>query len=147
METYVETLDLPYQPQRIFDLVADIESYPRFLPNVASARISKRDGNTLWVEQIVRVKVLRLKFKTQAMLNPPSQIKVICRESSFGYFNEQWDFAEGPSGSTHLHCRAEYDFRSHLLKLALNEAMRDVLAGTVKAFQQRARQLYGEPPP
>ncbi len=147
MQIYVEQLDLPYPPQRIFDLVADIESYPRFLPNVASARISKRDGHTLWVEQIVRVKVLRLKFRTQAVLNPPSQIKVTCRESSFGYFNEQWDFAEGPSGSTHLQCRAEYDFRSHLLKLALNEAMRDMLAATVNAFQQRARQLYGESSP
>jgi coenzyme Q-binding protein COQ10 len=145
MQIYVEHLDLPYPPQLIFDLVADIESYPRFLPNVAAARISKRDGNTLWVEQIVGFKLLRLKFKTQAVLTPPSQIKVICPESSFGVFNEQWDFTPGPSGSTHLQCRAEYQFRSHLLELALNETMRDVLSATVKAFQQRARHLYGEP--
>jgi len=143
LRTYFKQVDLPYSPQQVFDLVADIESYPRFLPHVASARIRRRRGNNLWVDQLVRVKMLRLRFSTLAVLEPCSRIRVVCSDSPFGYFIEQWTFAAGPCGGTRLRCRAEFDFGPSLVSRMLAAAIGEVLNATVKGFESRAIQLYG----
>jgi coenzyme Q-binding protein COQ10 len=142
MPTYFAQADLPYAPQLVFDLVADIESYPKFLHHVAAARISRRSGNTLWVDQVVRFGLLRLRFGTRAVLEPASRIHVVCNDSVFGTFDETWDFAPAPAGGTHLDCHATYQLRSALIQKALGPALSDLLSTTVKAFEVRARQLY-----
>ena len=47
MPTHAEKRVLPYTPEQLFDLVADIERYPEFLPWCVGARIRKRDGNVV----------------------------------------------------------------------------------------------------
>jgi coenzyme Q-binding protein COQ10 len=142
MPTYFVEAELPYAPQQVFDLVADIESYPKFLHHVAAARIRRRNGSTLWVDQVVRVAVLRLRFSTRAVLEPPFRIHVVCDDSMFGKFDETWSFTGIPSGGTRLGCNAKYELRPGLIRLVLGEALHDVLDATVKAFEARARQLY-----
>nr|WP_294504492.1 type II toxin-antitoxin system RatA family toxin [uncultured Rhodopila sp.] len=143
MPTYFAHADLPYAPQQVFDLVADIESYPKFLHHVAAARIRRRNGNMLWVDQVVRFAMLRLHFSTRAVLEPPSRIHVVCNDSLFGTFDETWSFADAPSGGTRLECHATYELRSGLIRMVLGPALSDLLGTSVKAFQARARQIYG----
>jgi coenzyme Q-binding protein COQ10 len=143
MPVHVEQTDLPYTPQQVFDLVADIESYPKFLPHVVSARIRHRNNNTLLVDQVVQLKVLRLPFTTRAVLDPPSGIHVVCSDSLFGSFDDQWHFTAGPRGGTHLQCRTTFQFRSGLLRIAFDSALGEVMRRTVQAFEARAKKLYG----
>jgi coenzyme Q-binding protein COQ10 len=143
MAVHVAQADLPYDPQQVFDLVADIENYPKFLRHVVSARISRRSGNTLWVDQIVRFKMLRLKFSTKAEMELPSRIHVVCSESPLGSFDDQWSFTAGPSGGTRLLCRTEFHFKSPVVRVAMDATLGEVLKTTVQAFQSRATQLYG----
>ena len=143
MPTYCKQVDLPYSPRQVFDLVADVERYPLFLPHVASARIARREGNRLWVDQVVRVKLLRLSFSTQALLEPPSRISVVCETSPLGRFSEQWSFAEGPRGGTRLACRTDFELRTGFLRRFSGAMLADLLQATVTAFERRARQLYG----
>ena len=100
MRSYFKQVELPYSPQQVFDIVADIESYPQFLPHVASVRIRRRKGNNLWVDQQVRLRVLPLRFSTTAVLEPWSRIHVVCRDSPFGPFSVQWTFAAGSRAGT-----------------------------------------------
>jgi coenzyme Q-binding protein COQ10 len=143
MPTYFAHADLPYSPQQVFDLVADIESYPKFLRHVAAARIRRRNGSTLLVDQVVRFAMLRLRFSTRAVLEPPSRIHVVCNDSMFGTFDETWSFSPGPSGGTRLECHATYELRSGLIRMVLGPALADLLSTSVKAFQARATQIYG----
>jgi coenzyme Q-binding protein COQ10 len=143
MPTYFAHADLPYAPQQVFDLVADIESYPKFLHHVAAARIRRRNGSTLWVDQVVRFGMLRLRFSTRAVLEPASRIRVVCHDSRFGTFDETWSFVAEPSGGTRLDCHATYALRSALIQRALGPALSDLLSTSVQAFQARAAQLYG----
>jgi coenzyme Q-binding protein COQ10 len=143
MAVYHAEADLPYPPRQVFDLVADIESYPKFLHHLVAARITRRAGDTLWVDQIVRVAMLRLKFSTRAVLEPPRRIHVVCKDNLFGAFDEAWTFAAISSGGTRLQCQATYELRSGLLRVALSPALSDILGTTVKAFEARARTLYG----
>lgn len=143
MPIHIQQADLPYTPRQVFDLVADIESYPKFLSHVVSARIRQRNNNILLVDQMVQLKVLRLPFTTRAVLDPPVGIHVVCSDSMFGTFDEQWKFTAGPHGGTHLQCRTNFQFRSGLLRMALDTVLGDVTRRTIKAFEARALKLYG----
>jgi coenzyme Q-binding protein COQ10 len=146
MPTFFEQIDLPYSPQQVFDLVADIESYPIFLPHLAFARIKRRKGDILWVDQQVRVKLIRLNFSTRAVLNPPTNIQVSCNDSPFGTFSDEWTFLETSSGGTRLQCHSQFEFKSGLLRSVLGLALGEILRTTVRAFERRARQIYGPAP-
>ncbi len=135
-------IDLPYTPQQVFDLVADIESYPRFLPHVASAHIRSRVGNVLVVDQRFRFKVIDLPFTTRAVLEPPARIEIVCADAPFGTFTEQWSFAANPSGGTTLRSSTEFSLRSFLLRPVLSAAFGELQAATLRAFKARARELY-----
>ena len=50
MPTHAEQRHSPFSPDQLFDLVADVERYPEFLPWCVAARIRRRDGNTIWAD-------------------------------------------------------------------------------------------------
>jgi coenzyme Q-binding protein COQ10 len=142
MPAHVAQIDLPYTPQQVFDLVADIESYPRFLPHVASVHIRSRNGNILVVDQRLRFKFIDLPFTTRAVLEPPARISIVCADAPFGTFTEQWSFAAKPSGGTTLRSTTEFTLRSGLLRALLSAAFGELQVATLRAFRARARELY-----
>ncbi len=143
MLTHTEQVDLPYTPLQVFDLVADIESYPRFLPSVISARILKRDGNTLWVNQLVRFTILPMQIATRAVFDAPASIRIVCDDSKVVRFTELWTFAGNAGGGTTLRSHTEYEFRSELMRRALDAKFNDLQGQTMRAFVARSRALYG----
>jgi coenzyme Q-binding protein COQ10 len=141
---HFETIDLPYTPPQVFNLVADIEAYPQFLPSVISARIKSRDGNTLFVDQLVRFTVLPMPIATRAVFDAPHSIQIVCGDNPVVTFTELWQFAPRPDGGTHLSSATDYQFRSGLLRRALDAKFGDLQRATIRAFAARARALYGE---
>jgi ribosome-associated toxin RatA of RatAB toxin-antitoxin module len=61
-------------------------------------------------------------------------------------FDETWRFTAEPSGGTRLECCATYELRSGVIRRALGPALSELLNTSVKAFQARARQIYGAAP-
>lgn len=143
MATHVEQVELPYTQRQVFDLVADIEAYAQFLPSVISARIKRRAGNTLWVDQLVRFTVLPMPIATRAVFDAPNSIHIVCSDNPVVTFSELWTFVPRGDGGTHLRSSTEYTFRSNLLRRALDAKFSDLQAATMRAFAARARVLYG----
>ncbi len=143
MITKRDRLDLPYTPRQVYDLVADIESYPAFVPHIASARILRRDGNALWVAQTVRLSMLRLPFTTHAVLEPPTRIRIATSDNPWGSFRETWNFVALPEGGTELTCVTDFDFRAGLANRVAGTAFTEIHHATLRAFAARARALYG----
>lgn len=147
MPSHTEQVDLPYSPRQVFDLVADIESYPRFLPSVISARIRRRNGDMLWVDQRVRFALFRVSIATRAVLQAPIRIHIVCQDNPLVRFKQIWTFADNLAGGTRLRSSTEYEFRAKLMRLALDATFKDLQRATMDAFATRARLLYGEGPP
>ena len=145
MPTHAEKRALPYTKEQLFDLVADIERYPEFLPWCLAARIRKREGDTITADLLIGFKMVRERFTSKVVLKRPDIIDVSYAEGPFKYLNNHWRFLPMPDGRTCIDFYVDFEFRSALLQkligLLFNEAVRRMVA----AFETRAKQLYGPP--
>jgi len=76
MTAYRADRELPHPCAALFALIADVESYPTFLPLWRGARILRRNGDRLWVEQRIGAGPLRLRFHSRALLHPPEALRI-----------------------------------------------------------------------
>ena len=98
MPTHAEKRVLPFTRAQLFDLVADIEKYPEFLPWCVGARVRSSDGNVIYSDLVIGYKMFRERFTTTVTLDSPGRIDVVYAEGPFRYLNNHWVFEEQPDG-------------------------------------------------
>ncbi len=146
MPRHAEKRVLPFTPQQLFDLVADIESYPEFLPWCVAARIREREGNHLVSEMVIGFKMFRERFISRVTLDPDGRrIDVAYAEGPFKYLTNHWIFEEHPDGCV-IDFYVEFEFRSRLLQKVIETLFHEAVRRMVRAFETRAHVLYGSPP-
>ena len=143
MPRYTERRHLPFSPPQLFDLVADVEKYPDFVPSVAATRIRRREGNTVWLDMVVRANVFRRGFVSTAVLERPRRIDISSEDALFERYEQRWTFAPAADGGTTVEFHVDFAFRSRLLQLIMGTLFADAAGAMVSAFEQRARQIYG----
>ena len=126
------------QPQEvIFDLIADVERYPEFLPMWKSARILGRDGNSYTTEQMVGFGPIRERFRTQTVMVRPTLIEVTSTDRLFRNFFIRWDLEPAAGG-----CRAgialRWEVRSRILQKAIDLALPETAGKMIDSFERRA---------
>src|SRR5712671_4992679 len=87
MPTHAEQRVLPYTPEQLFALVADIERYPEFLPWCIGARIRERKPDLVVADLIIGFRMFRERFTSRVALDPPRRIDVAYTEGPFRYLN------------------------------------------------------------
>ncbi|WP_386626596.1 type II toxin-antitoxin system RatA family toxin [Sulfitobacter geojensis] len=147
MPTHTETKELPYTAQQMYDLVADVKSYPEFLPWTAAARIrsdeDKGDHRVMDADLVISFKVFRERFTSRVVLWPDARkIDTEYLDGPFKYMKSNWAF-EDASGGCKVHFHVDFEFKNAILQgiigIVFNEAMQRV----VRAFEARAKALYG----
>jgi coenzyme Q-binding protein COQ10 len=147
MTNHTERLHLNYEATQLFDLVADVERYPEFLPWVIAARIHRRKDQTVWVDMTMGTNFLRRRFSTVAQLDRPRRIEISGHDPLFEFFEQRWSFDAAAAGGTNVEYRVDYQFQSRLLQALIGASFADRARAMVAAFKRRARQLYGAPAP
>jgi coenzyme Q-binding protein COQ10 len=145
MTNHTERIHLKYSATQLFDLVADVERYPEFLPWVIAARIYRRKDQTIWVEMIMGTSFLRRRFSTVALLDRPRRIKISGHDPMFETFEQRWNFDATADGGTNVEYSVEYKFQSRFLQMLIGASFADRARTMVAAFKHRARQIYGTP--
>jgi coenzyme Q-binding protein COQ10 len=144
MPTHAEERVLPYTPEQLFTLVADIERYPEFLPWCVGARVKERQGDLIVADLIIGFRMFRERFTSRVTLDPPRRIDVAYAEGPFRYLNNHWTFTPDPGG-----CRVgfyvDFEFKSRLLQRLIEVLFGEAVRRMVGAFEKRARDLYGAP--
>jgi coenzyme Q-binding protein COQ10 len=149
MPTHAEKRLLPYTPAQLFDLVAQEERYPEFLPWCLAARIRRREENLLVADLVIGFKMIRERFTSHVTLDRPGRIDVRYADGPFKHLENHWIFepvapsAELPSGGTLLDFYVDFEFRSKLLQSLIGMLFHEATRRMVSAFEGRARQLYG----
>jgi coenzyme Q-binding protein COQ10 len=143
MAKYAEQRLLPYTPEQLFDLVADIERYPDFLPWCVGARIRARDGNQVKADLAIGFKMYRERFTSVVQLEPPGRIHVAYSDGPFRYLENHWKFDAGPNGGCIVDFYVDFEFKSRMLQRVIEVLFNEAVRRMVAAFESRARQLYG----
>lgn len=151
MTTHSETRILPYTADQMYALIADIESYPQFLPWCSACRVRARSQEdaqeVVDADMIISFKVFREKFGSRVTLKPDQRmIDVEYLDGPFKYLINNWKFTPHAEGCE-VSFFVDFEFRSFVLQkligLVFNEAMQRV----VRAFEERAEALYGRASP
>ncbi len=140
MTVYQQSLVLPLGRDELYDFVADIESYPRFLPWVRTAKIRNKSGNTLAVEQEIRVWGLGTKFSSKVVLDRPARIDITGQDGPFSHFSIRWSFAPVAGGGCRINFHLDCELRSRPLDMMLGAVVWDIGRRTVLAFARRANE-------
>jgi coenzyme Q-binding protein COQ10 len=143
MPTHAEKKLLPYTREQLFDLVADIERYPEFLPWCVGARIRERNGNEIVGDLLIGYKMVRERFTSRVVLSRPDRIDVSYSEGPFKYLNNHWIFLPQPGGETLIDFYVDFEFRSKMLQRIMEMFFTEAVKRMVAAFERRAHQLYG----
>ena len=116
MSTHAERRLLPYRAEQLFDLVADVERYPEFLPWCVGARVRERKPNLVVADLLIGYRMVRERFTSRVVLDRPKRIDVSYSEGPFRYLNNHWLFEPQPDGGCLLDFYVDFEFRSRMLQ-------------------------------
>jgi coenzyme Q-binding protein COQ10 len=135
----------------MFDLVADVEHYPEFVPLCESLRVRKRlqeGGKDIIVaDMTVAYKLLRQTFTSRVTLERANlQILVEYLEGPFRQLNNRWGFRPAGDHVCDVEFYIAYEFRSRTLGMLMGAVFDAAFRRFASAFEQRADQVYGTQP-
>lgn len=147
MPTHKETKVLPYTAAQMYDLVADVPSYPKFLPWNAAARIRSRQpiegGELMEADLVISFKVFRESFGSRVRLYPEKRrIETEYIDGPFRHMRSSWDFRDVPGGCE-VTFFVDFEFRNAILQAVIGVVFNDAMQRIVRAFERRAADLYG----
>ena len=143
MPRHSETRHLPYTPQQLFDLVADVERYDEFLPWVVAVRVRSSSETETVADLVVGFNAFKERFTSRGTKERPSRIVVDYIEGPLKYLKNEWRFTPDPSGGTELCFSVDFAFKSRIFEALAGQMFDRALRRMTSAFEQRAAALYG----
>lgn len=144
MPTHAEKRKLPYTPEQLFELVADVEKYPEFLPWCLSCDIKKREGNVFYADLIIGYKFVREKFGSKVTLENPNSIHVEYLSGPMKYLSNHWKFIPEKDGGCTIDFYVDFEFKNFFFQKLMGLFFNEVVCRMVSAFESRAQKLYGK---
>jgi coenzyme Q-binding protein COQ10 len=143
MPSHQETKILPYTPQQMFDLVADIESYPQFLPWCTSARIIRREGDMVIAELKIGYKMFSERFVSNVTLDKENKkIQVSYVSGPLKTLRNEWGFASDGKKKCRINFFVHFEFSNPLLAAMMNMFFDVAFVKMVGSFEKRAAEIY-----
>jgi coenzyme Q-binding protein COQ10 len=144
METYIEKRKLPYTPDQMFDLVADVESHGDFVPGWINACILESDRDVVYVEQEVGLGMFHTSFVSQGIFTRPESIEITSSDGPFVYLAISWTFEASNKSGCIIRFHAGFELRSRFFEKIAGPLFSDIMGRCVSAFEQRAHEFYAQ---
>jgi coenzyme Q-binding protein COQ10 len=153
MPTFQTRHFVPYSPAQMYDLVADVEQYPQFLPLVEGLKVLKREqeGATtvLTATMAVGYKAIHETFATRVTLQPDERLIVAnYLDGPFRQLENRWRFpalTRNGTAGTDVDFYISYEFKSLMLGMLVGAMFDQAFRKFTSAFEARARVVYGPP--
>ena len=143
MPRHSETRHLPYTPEQLFALVADVGRYDEFLPWVVAVRIRSSSETETVADLVVGFSAFKERFTSRVVKHPPGRICVDYIEGPLKYLHNEWEFEPAADGGTNLHFSVDFAFKSRLFETLAGQMFDRALRRMTGAFEARAAELYG----
>jgi coenzyme Q-binding protein COQ10 len=149
--TFETVRRVPFTPEQMYALVADVEHYPQFLPLCESLQVISRsqvDGQPVIVARMeIGYKAIREGFTTRVVLMPSAPaVTVTYLDGPFHHLENRWRFLPADQGTAcDVAFWIDYQFKSPMLGLLMGVMFDKAFRKFSEAFEQRARAVYGTP--
>lgn len=150
MPSFSTTRRVPFTARQMFDLVADVERYPEFLPLCEALTVKKRghegDKDVLVCEMSVGYQAIRESFTSRVTLDPDA-LKVEAGSvpeypsGPFRSVQNRWTFADTPEGCD-VQFFIAYEFKSLMMQMLVGSLFDRVFRRYTQAFEDRAHAVY-----
>jgi coenzyme Q-binding protein COQ10 len=148
MPSFRSTRRVAYSPMQMFDLVADVQKYPLFLPLCEALRIRSRapgenGKEVLIADMTVGYKAIRESFTSKVTLDPAAlKIAVAYLDGPFRRLDNLWAFKPDGEGTT-VEFFISYEFKSRILGALMGAMFDRAFRRFAEAFERRALVVYG----
>ena len=152
MTTHAEKRLINHTPEQMFDLVADIEKYPEFLPWCIATRIRKRDTENgfdmVISDMVIGYKLFREKFTSKVLLQSPNRIDVAYFDGPFSHLKNHWIFEpvyseKDSKDACMVDFYIDFKFKSGIFQSTIGAVFNKAVNRMIIAFENRANELYG----
>ena len=148
MPSFRTTRRVKHTPADMFDLVADVEKYPLFLPLCEGLKVRRRSQSGEGVEVLVAdmtvgYKAIHETFTSRVTLDRP-RLKILVEyiDGPFRMLENRWSFQAAPDGCV-VEFYITYEFRSRTLGLLMGAMFERAFRKFAEAFEERADIVYG----
>ena len=143
MPRHTEKRNLPYAPEDMFALVADVKRYQEFLPWVAATRIRSDSETEMVADLVVGFGALKETFTSRVKKDRPRSISVDYVEGPLKYLRNDWTFTPDGKGGTDVDFCVDFAFKSRIFESLAGQVFDRALRRMIFAFEERAQALYG----
>jgi coenzyme Q-binding protein COQ10 len=143
MPRHSEVKHLPYTPEQLFELVADVKRYAEFLPWVTAVRVRSSSDTELVADLIVGFGAFKERFTSRVRKHRPDRIEVDYVEGPLKFLHNEWRFEPAAQGGTDLFFSVDFAFRSRIFEAVAGQVFDRALRKMTGAFEERAAALYG----
>ncbi|WP_262695142.1 type II toxin-antitoxin system RatA family toxin [Kordiimonas aquimaris] len=142
MAKFTENKILPYTPEQVFALVADVQAYPDFLPWCIGARVYNRKPSSFDADVIIGFKMFRETFTSRVTFLEPSKVDVDYIKGPMKRLYNHWRFIPEGEGACQVEFAVELEFKNHVLEQMIGRVFTEACERMVDAFEERAHELY-----
>jgi coenzyme Q-binding protein COQ10 len=148
MPTFRTSHIVNHTPQQMFDLVADMESYPQFVPLCQSLKVRRRfitpgGAETALADMTVGYKSIRERMTTRVSLDRQAlRITSEYVDGPFSHLENMWSFADAEGGKCRVDFYIAYEFRSRTLAVLMGNMFDAAFRKFASAFEARADQMF-----
>ena len=143
MPRHAETRHLPYTPEQLFDLVADVARYGEFLPWVSAVRVRSDSETEMVADVIVGFSALRESFTSRVEKKRAETLSVDYVDGPLKHLRNDWAFRPDGEGGTYVDFSVDFAFRSVIFEKIAGQMFDRALRKMIGACEERAAALYG----
>lgn len=133
-----------FSAQQMFDLVDDIESYPKFLPWCSGSRVLKREADIVDGQIEIAKAGFHKSFTTRNRLDQGGKIYMSLLEGPFKSLEGVWNFLPLREDASKISLDLEFEIASAFASLAFGPVFNQICNTMVTSFTQRAKVVYGD---
>lgn len=132
-----------FSARQMFDLVNDIEAYPKFLPWCADSRIIKREEDYVEAELMISKGGFKKSFSTRNRVDMGGRITVSLLNGPFSHLEGVWNFMPLRADASKISLDLEFEMSGVLANLAFGAVFNQICNTMVASFTSRAKEVYG----
>jgi ribosome-associated toxin RatA of RatAB toxin-antitoxin module len=133
-----------HSAQKMFDLVANVDQYPKFLPWCSASRAESHGQDQILASVTIDFKGLKQTFTTLNTMRPVEAIELVLKNGPFTHLNGGWKFAPLSETACEVQFELNYQFAAGLLGPLLTPIFDAIAGSLIDAFVSRAESLYGD---